>query len=67
MSPKEIKAKREDLGLSPEGLADRAQLSLRTVERIEAGDVTPHRSTLRVIELALNAFAAEQAATGATA
>jgi transcriptional regulator with XRE-family HTH domain len=40
-------------GMSREGLADRAGLSLSTVERIETGKTFPRRSTLRVIALAL--------------
>jgi transcriptional regulator with XRE-family HTH domain len=41
------------------GLADRAGLNLRTVERIENGEVAnPRRSTLKVIEIALDREAA---------
>lgn len=52
--------------VSREGLADRTGLSLRTIERIENGEVTPQRSTLRLIALALGVdvgtLAAEEAA-----
>jgi ribosome-binding protein aMBF1 (putative translation factor) len=44
-----VRAAREAAGLSPEGLAYKAGLSLRTVERIEGGQVTPRRATIRVI------------------
>lgn len=48
--------------VSREGLADRTGLSLRTIERIESGDVTPQRSTLRLIALALGVEVATLAA-----
>lgn len=35
--------------LSPEGLAFKAGVSLKTVERIETGVTVPRRATLRVI------------------
>ena len=41
-------------GLSREGLAYKSGISLRTIERIEAGEVTPHRATIRAIASALN-------------
>jgi predicted transcriptional regulator len=66
VSTESIQQRREGLGLSREGLADRAQVTLRTIERIEAGEVTPQRSTLRVIDLALEA-AAEEASTAEAA
>lgn len=40
-------------GLSPEGLAFKAGISLRTLERIEAGHVEPRRATVAVIAAAL--------------
>lgn len=40
--------------LSREGLAYKSGISLRTIERIEAGEVTPHRATVRAIAAALN-------------
>lgn len=54
-----IRRAREKAGLSREGLAYKAGLALRTVERIEAGDVQPRRATLTVIEQALAAADAE--------
>jgi predicted transcriptional regulator len=48
-----IRESRERLELSREGLADKAGISLRTLERIEAGEVTARRSTLTVIANAL--------------
>lgn len=44
-------------GLSREGLAAEAGVSLRTVERIEGGDVTPHRATARVLAAVLGTTA----------
>jgi XRE family transcriptional regulator, regulator of sulfur utilization len=44
---------REGLGLSREGLADRAGVSLRTIERIEGNKTTPRRATLKVLADAL--------------
>jgi transcriptional regulator with XRE-family HTH domain len=48
-----IRRARLAAGMSPEGLADRAQVSLRTIERIEQGNVVPRRTTLAMIALAL--------------
>lgn len=48
-----VQAAREAASMSREGLADRAGVSLKTIERIELGHVTPRRSTLAVIALAL--------------
>lgn len=42
-----------DPPVSQAGLADRTGLSFRTIERIENGEVTPQRSTLILIGLAL--------------
>jgi transcriptional regulator with XRE-family HTH domain len=57
MTGEEIKKIRTELGLSREGLAYKANISVRTVERIELGHTTePNRATLAVIE---NALAAE--------
>jgi predicted transcriptional regulator len=53
----EIRQRREALKLSREGLAYKAGVAHKTIERIEAGLVTPRRATLAMIEMAL---AAEQ-------
>lgn len=45
---------REATGLSREGLAYKSGISLRTIERIEAGQVEPHRATVRAIASVLN-------------
>lgn len=50
------------LGLSRETLAGRAQIALRTLERIERGEAEPRRATLVVIERALEAEQTEAAA-----
>lgn len=55
-----ILKRREAAELSREGLAAAAEVSLRTIERIETGAVKPRRATLRVIETALTV--AEEAA-----
>jgi transcriptional regulator with XRE-family HTH domain len=52
-----VRARREALGMSREGLADRAGVSFKTITRIESGEVTPRPATLRVIELAFEAAA----------
>ncbi len=62
MQATEIQERRKALGLSPEGLADRAQIALRTLERIERGEVEPRRATLAMIEQALEAESAGAAA-----
>jgi ribosome-binding protein aMBF1 (putative translation factor) len=51
---KGIRAAREAADLSREWLAAKAGVSLRTIERIEAGDVAPQRSTLAAIEAVLD-------------
>jgi predicted transcriptional regulator len=48
-----IRDAREKLGLSREGLAFKAGVSLRSIERIESGETEPRRATLAVIETAL--------------
>lgn len=58
LSGEDIRESREDIGLSRIGLAYKAGVDLRTIERIESGEVTPRRATLAVIEAAL----AEEAA-----
>lgn len=58
----DVQASRESVGLSREGLAYKAGVSLRTLERIESGDVQPRRATLVVIGQALAAEAEEIAA-----
>jgi transcriptional regulator with XRE-family HTH domain len=46
---------REAQGLSREGLASKAGLSLRTIERLESGEIKrPHRATVAVIATALD-------------
>ena len=57
-----IRAAREAIGLSREGLAYKAGVALSTIERIERGDVEPRRATLAMIEQALEAEQAEAAA-----
>lgn len=49
----QIQQAREAAGLSREGLAYKSGSSLRTIERIESGEVTPHRATIRAIAAAL--------------
>lgn len=49
----EIREAREAVGLSREGLAYKAGVALRTIERIESGEVSPRRATLVVIRQAL--------------
>lgn len=44
---------REARNLSREGLADKAGVSLRTIERLEAGVGVPRRATVRVLADAL--------------
>jgi transcriptional regulator with XRE-family HTH domain len=56
-----VRQAREGLGLSREGLAFKAGLSLRSVERIEAGDTNPHRATVRAIAAALECDPADLA------
>lgn len=49
-----VRAAREAQGLSPEGLAFKAHVTIRTVERIESGAVkNAHRLTRRAIADAL--------------
>jgi len=48
-----VRQARERLGRQREWLAFRAGVTVRTVERIEAGDVDPHRVTKRAIAEAL--------------
>lgn len=54
-----IRRLRNDLGLSPEGLAYKADVALRTVERTELGLTVPRRATLRAIAAALGVDAAD--------
>lgn len=49
-----IRRRREQLGLSREGLAHFAGVSLRTIIRLEQGEHFPRRATQRVIEAALD-------------
>lgn len=48
-----IQQRRLALGLSREGLAYKAGISLSALERLEAGKHEPRRATLAVIEAAL--------------
>lgn len=50
-----LRDRREAVDLSVEGLAYKAGVSMRTIERIEAGESVPRRATLTVIEAALDA------------
>jgi transcriptional regulator with XRE-family HTH domain len=53
LSPVTIQEAREGADLSREGLAFKSGISLRTIERIEAGQVRPHRATRAAIAAAL--------------
>lgn len=54
-----IRKAREAIGLSQMGLADRAGVNIRTLERIESGETEePRPSTVTVLELALREAAA---------
>lgn len=48
-----IREQREALSLSREGLAFKAGISFKTLERIETGKQEPRRATLQVLEKAL--------------
>ncbi|WP_323756432.1 helix-turn-helix domain-containing protein [Roseivirga sp.] len=48
-----IKQIRNRKGMSQEGLAQASQLSLRTIQRIENGETTPHGDSLQKLALAL--------------
>jgi transcriptional regulator with XRE-family HTH domain len=48
-----VRRVREDRGLSREGLADKAGVSMRTLERIELGQTIPRRATIKVLADAL--------------
>jgi transcriptional regulator with XRE-family HTH domain len=48
-----VRRVREDRGLSREGLADKAGVSMRTLERIEMGQTVPRRATIKVLADAL--------------
>lgn len=50
-----VRRAREERGLTREGLAWKAGVALRTVDRIESGDVTPHRLTQEAIARVLGA------------
>lgn len=57
----EIRQRREALDLSKEDVASRAYISVKTIERLEAGG-SPRRATRQLIEQALAAFEEELAA-----
>lgn len=44
---------RSEMRLPREGLAFKAGVSVKTIERIESGQVTPHRATQRAIAAVL--------------
>lgn len=50
---------RKKLGLSQEGLAEKANVSLSTIQRIEKGTVKPRSHTLKVLAKALELDASE--------
>ena len=55
----QIKAARALLGLRQAELAERAGVSLATVNNIEREATTPHRSSLQAIQIALEAAGIE--------
>lgn len=57
----ELRERREVLSLSRLGLAYKAGVDPRTIERIESGQVSPRRATLAVIEGVLSKAEAELA------
>lgn len=57
-----IREAREQQGLSREALAGKADVSLRTIVRLEEGEAVPRRATLKVITLALGLDPLEEAA-----
>lgn len=44
-----VKTKREEMGLTQQELADKTNLSLRTIQRVESGATTPKGYTLRAL------------------
>lgn len=54
-----VRAAREAIGLTREGLAFRTGLTVRTIERVEGGHVDPHRVTRRAIAAALECSVAD--------
>lgn len=48
-TPTSVRTAREALGLSREGLAYKAGVSVRTVERWETGQYMPRRATRKVV------------------
>lgn len=54
-----IKRAREAVGLSRVGLAYLSEVNLRTIERIEAGEVKPRRATLICIQRAIEDYEPE--------
>ena len=51
---KRIAALRKKKGLTQEELVERCNINVRTIQRIEAGEVIPRNSTLRIIFEALD-------------
>ncbi|WP_439556792.1 helix-turn-helix domain-containing protein, partial [Dyadobacter sp.] len=50
----QIRALRKSRGFSQETLAENAGINLRTLQRIEAGNVEPRGETLRLLAQAMN-------------
>lgn len=48
-----LRKRREAVGLSVAGLAYKAGVSYKTIERLEAGDTQPRRATEAVLNMAL--------------
>lgn len=57
-----VKARREAIELSSELLAGRAEISIRTLDRIEGDETSPQRTTRKAILAALETAEAERAA-----
>lgn len=51
---KKIAQLRKDLNLSQEEVTQRCHISVRTIQRIESGEVTPRGSTIRILLAALD-------------
>jgi transcriptional regulator with XRE-family HTH domain len=62
LTGKRLRSEREKRGMSVEELSFRAGVSYKTIERVEAGESTPRRATVAVIQQAFAAADAEGAA-----
>lgn len=51
-----IRARREGVYLSKRKLAAEADINIKTLRSIEAGQVKPHRSTMELIDGVLNRY-----------